>query len=249
MIEQRMRLNDPEAYRRGDELSLLTELVAVEGRRVLELGCGAAFMTRVIAQRLGAAEVMATEVDRIQHERNLAAAASEGLDRIQFRYGGAESIAAPDASFDLVFMLKSLHHVPVDRMDQALSEIHRVLVPDGLLYVSEPVYWGEFNALMCLIEDEQAVRRAASEALCRAVDAGRFELVEEVFIESEGVYADWETFAARFIQVTHREQVLDAARLARIRAAFERHLTDAGARFWKPHRIDVLRRRAPNPHA
>lgn len=234
-----MQLNDPNAYRRCEEIDLIGDLIQVRGRRVLELGCGAAYMTRALATRFGAARITATEVDRIQHVRNLAIA---DLPQVSFRYGGAESIADPDASYDLVVMLKSLHHVPIAAMDQALREIHRVLVPGGLLYVCEPVYWGDFNAVMRLIDDERLVREAAFTALRNAVDAGLFESVQEVFFESEGIYPDWESFAARFIDVTHSKRNLDAARLAEIRAAFERHLTPQGVRLWKPHRVDLLRR-------
>ncbi len=47
-------------------------------------------------------------------------------------YGSAADIEQPDASVDIVIMLKSLHHVPISLMDQALTEIARVLKPGGL---------------------------------------------------------------------------------------------------------------------
>ncbi|MBK1722051.1 class I SAM-dependent methyltransferase [Thiocystis violacea] len=238
-MNAQFRIDDPAAYRRADELEVLAELVPVRGLKVLELGCGAAWMTRQVATRLGAAAVVATEVDRIQHEKNLAI---EDLPNVRFRLGGAEAIADPDGAYDLALMFKSLHHVPMDLMDAALAEIHRVLVPGGCLYVSEPVYAGDFNAVMRLIHDELEVRTAAFEAMRRAVDAGRFCLEREVFYEAEGVYPDWESFAARFLQVTHTRHDLDAAGVAAVRAAFERHLTPEGARFLKPHRVDLLRR-------
>lgn len=234
-----MRIQAPGGYRQMEELEVVQELVEVRGRRVLELGCGAAWMTRLLAARLGAGSVTATEVDRIQHEKNLRI---EDLPRVCFRFGGAEAIADPDATYDLVFMFKSLHHVPMELMDQALSEVQRVLKPGGLLYCCEPVYWGPFNDLMRLIHDEREVRAAAFSALQRAVGEGRFEPAAEVFFESTGVYPDWASFEARFLDVTHTEFDLDEARRATIRNAFERHLTPAGARFMKPHRVDLLRR-------
>lgn len=234
-----MQINDPAAYRCCNELDVLQELLDPRGLAVLELGCGAAWTTRELVGRLGAGSVTATEVDRIQHAKNLALT---DLPGVNFRFGGAESIADPDGSYDLVCMFKSLHHVPVQLMDQALAEIHRVLRPGGWLYVSEPVYWGEFNAVMCLIHDEREVRQAAFTALERAVASGDFALEHEVFYAAEGVYADWDSFAQRFIQVTHTQHDLDEARLAEVRRAFESHLTPEGARFSKPHRVDLLRR-------
>ena len=239
-MTDRFQINDPRAYRRADELDILRELAPPSGLKVLELGCGAAWMTRQVATLLGAARVTATEVDTIQHAKNLAI---EDLPSVDFRLGGAEFIADADGTYDLVLMLKSFHHVPVDLMDRAMTEIHRVLVPGGLLYVSEPVYWGDFNEVMRLIHDELEVRTAAFEALKRAVQSGLFAHERELFFEAEGLYPDWERFAQRFIQVTHTDHALDDAQMAQIRAAFEQHLGPEGAHFLKPHRVDLLRRR------
>ncbi|HPB75898.1 MAG TPA: class I SAM-dependent methyltransferase [Chromatiaceae bacterium] len=234
-----MRLNAPEAYREASEVELIATLMSLEGRQLLELGCGAGWMTRLLAERFRPARILATEVDRIQLEKNLAQPPIPG---VEFRYGGAEAIAAPDASFDAVFMFKSLHHVPRDLMAPSLREIHRVLVPGGLAYFCEPVYWGDFNAVLSLVHDEREVREAAFEALVQAVESGLFALETEIFFQVTGTYATWEAFADRFLKVTHTQLDLDADREARIRAAFEAHLTPTGAHFLKPHRIDLLRK-------
>lgn len=235
-----MQLHAIDRYRTATELDAVAELIDIRGARVLELGCGGAATTRGLVERLGAEEVVATEVDHIQHAKNLLI---DDLPRVRFVLGGAESIDAPDASFAAVFMFKSLHHVPIDRMDQSLREIHRVLEPGGAALFSEPVYAGEFNALLALFHDEKLVREAAFAALCRTVDAGAFASEAEVFVEVPGHYADWDAFAERYLNPTHTRLDLDATRRARVRAAFERHLTPAGAHFSKPHRIDLLRKR------
>jgi SAM-dependent methyltransferase len=234
-----MQLNAPDQYRTATEIDSVAELIDIRGARVLELGCGAAYSTRALVERLGAGDVLATDVDRIQHDKNLTI---DDLPGVRFVLGGAEAIDAPDASFDAVFMFKSLHHVPADAMDQALREIRRVLKPGGAALFSEPVYWGPFNALMSLIHDEQSVRQAAFNALCAAVDVGLFRAEAEVFIEVPGSYPDWDSFAGRFLDVTHTELDIDPARRERIRAAFETHMTPTGAHFMKPHRVDLLRK-------
>jgi SAM-dependent methyltransferase len=234
-----MRINDPDAYHTETDLDAIARLLDLRGARVLELGCGDARNTRALVERLGAGEVIATEVDRIQLEKNLA---RDDLPRVRFRYGGAEAIVEPDASVDAVFMFKSLHHVPQTLMDQSLAEIHRVLRPGGAACFIEPVYWGEFNALMSMIHDEEQVRAAAFAALERAVAAGRFRCEAEVFVQVPGRYPSWDAFAGRFLEVTHTELAIDDARRDLIRAAFERHLGPDGAHFLKPHRIDLLRK-------
>ncbi len=234
-----MKLNDPDAYITATEAEVLERLLPLEGARVLELGCGRAWMTRMLVERFGAAEVVATEVDRVQLEKNLQ---MTDLPNVTFVYGGAESIDAEDGSFDVVVMFKSLHHVPVALMDAALAEIGRVLRPGGMAWFSEPVYWGPFNDILRLFHDEKRVRQAAFEALQRVVESGRMDLVEEVFFQVPGHYPDWEDFERRFIHVTHTQHALDDALYQRVKQAFERHMTNDGVHLLKPHRGDLLRR-------
>ncbi len=234
-----MTLNHPPAYRTLQEADLIGECLDLAGKRVLELGCGAGWMTRMLVERFGAATVVATEVDRRQHEKNLRI---DDLPGVEFRYGGAEHIDAVDAAFDAAFMFKSLHHVPSALMGQALGEIRRVLKPGGIAYFSEPVYWGEFNALLSLFHDEKDVRQAAFDHLRAAVARGDFELVDELFFQSPGTYATWEAFEQRFIRVTHTTHELPAPLLQEVRSRFMRHMEPDGAHFLKPHRVDILRR-------
>ena len=158
-----------------DESELLRSLAALDGARLLELGCGKAEFAPRLLERTPVASIAALEVDRIQHERNVASPQRPGLE---FRYGGAQDIPFPDASFDGVLMMKSLHHVPVPLLDRALAEARRVLRPGGWLYVSEPVYAGDFNDILRLFHDEGAVRQAAREALDRAARSRLLEPVE-----------------------------------------------------------------------
>lgn len=229
----------PAAYRTAEDLEVIAELLDLRGAEILELGCGAAGTTRLVMQRFGPRHIVATEVDRIQHEKNLQVT---DLSGVSFRYGGAEAISDPDGSFDAVLMFKSLHHVPMPLMDQALREVHRVLKPGGHALFLEPVYAGPFNDLLRLINDEGEVRTAAVAALNRALDAGFFTLEAEVFYETPGSYPDWEDFEGRFLKVTHTELDIDPARYEQIRAAFLAHLTPNGAHFRKPHRVDLLQR-------
>lgn len=239
MCSDVMRIHDPQAYQIAGELELIQARLPLGGARLLELGCGAAWMTRLLAERFAPAYLLATEVDAIQHAQNLRLTVPP---QVAFRYGGAEAIDAPDQSFDGVFMFKSLHHVPPERMDQALTEIHRVLRPGGFAWFAEPVYWGDFNALLSLVHDEREVRQRAFETLRAVVARGLFHLEEEFFYQVPGSYASWEQFEDRFLRVTHTDLQLTPERYARIRDAFMAHLTDSGAHFLKPHRVDLLRR-------
>jgi ubiquinone/menaquinone biosynthesis C-methylase UbiE len=234
-----MRIEGPVEQPLLNEFEVLRELLPFAGARVLELGCGAAEKTRLIAERTGVAEIVAAEVDLIQHRKNLAIA---DLPKVAFRSFGAEAIEAPDASFDIVLMFKSLHHVPVPLMDQALAEIRRVLKPGGLAYISEPVFAGEFNEVLRLFHDESVVRRAAFAAVERAVQGGLLELAEERFFRNPLKLASFAQFEQGVLNVTHTEHRVTPDLLARIRAKFERYSGPNGFFFEVPNRVDLLRR-------
>lgn len=234
-----MKISDPTDDILCDEYDVIAAELPLENAHILELGCGKAEKTRTIAQSGKVAAIVALEVDAIQHARNLQIA---DLPNVSFRHGAAEAIPAADASFDIVMMFKSLHHVPTDKMDLALSEIRRVLKPGGLAWISEPVYAGEFNEILRLFHDEKAVREAAFAAVRRAVDDGRFTLVRQRFFATPGHFDSFEQFEERVIRVTHTDHRLAPELLAAVRRKFETHLSATGADFRNPLRVDILRK-------
>ncbi len=218
----------------SDELELLQSLVDLPAHpRIIELGCGAAHLSRKLLQRHPGSTVTGLEVDARQMAKNR----EKPQERLSFVNAGAQAIPFGDQSFDLALMLKSLHHVPLDLLDQALAEVHRVLRPQGLLYVSEPVFAGALNEVMRLFHDEEIVRAAALAAVRRAVASGAWEQVTELNFEMPVHYRDFAEFEARMIGVTFVEHKLDAATLAAVRARFEPHMAADGAHFVRPMRI------------
>jgi SAM-dependent methyltransferase len=220
------------------EPELYAALLALDDADIVELGCGTGVHTRAIAAGGRDRRVIAFEVDRIQLERNRADAPAN----VEFRYGGAESIDLPAACADVVFMFKSLHHVPLPAMDAALGEIARILRPGGRAWISEPVFAGAFNDIIRCFHDEQAVRHAAFAAVERAVGAGMLELEREIFFRSPVHFANFAEFEARIIHATHSDHRLDELTFARVKADFETHLGAGGAHFQAPMRVDLLRK-------
>ena len=221
------------------EQDLYEQLLPLDGAKIVELGCGAGMHTRNIAACGKSRTLMAYEVDKIQHDKNLTA---DKPTNITFKYGGAEQIDEADESVDVVMMFKSLHHVPIDSMSQALREIHRVLKPGGLVYISEPVFAGEFNEVLRLFHNEEHVRRCAFDAVKSAVDSGLFKLEQEIFFASPVHFDDFADLDTKIIQATHTEHRLDDDTYAQVQAAFSRHMTEAGANFLAPMRVDLLRK-------
>lgn len=221
------------------EPEVFNRLLSLDNKHILELGCGKANITRKIALSGVNCRVTATEVDVIAHQNNLLI---KDLPNVTFKLSGAQNICLEDESVDVVFMFKSLHHVPMAMMETSMHEIRRVLKPGGFAYISEPVFAGEFNEIMRLFNDEELVRETAFKTLERAVGTGLFKLVEEVFFNSPRNYADFTEFESNIIKATHANHKLDQKLYARVKEKFEKHLGDNGAHFVNPMRVDLLQR-------
>ncbi len=222
-----------------DEFDLLQSLIELkQQRQIVELGCGAADLSRKLLARYSDCDVTGLEVDKSQHAKNLL----NPVQRLQFVQAGAQAIPFPEATFDLALMLKSLHHVPLDKMDQALLEVYRVLRPKGLLYVSEPVFAGDLNEVIRLFHDEEVVRTAAQRALKDAVSSGIWEQVSEIRFETPVHFRNFDEFERRLIGITYLDHRLDSTTLELVRARFEAHMVADGAHFVRPMQLNLLRK-------
>lgn len=222
------------------ETEVYHRLLPLDNKHILELGCGAAEKTRDIATSGANRKVTALEVDVVAHQKNLQIT---DLPNVKFGLAGAQDIPLNDESVDIVLMFKSLHHVPVELMEASLREIRRVLRPAGLAYISEPIFAGDFNEILRIFHDEQQVRKAAFDSVKKAVDQGWFQLVEETFFNTPGLYRDFSEFENKIINATHSQHSLDANLLELVRQKFEKHLGDDGAHFLTPIRVDLLQKK------
>jgi len=221
------------------ESEIYNHLLSLDGKHILELGCGSAEITRYIATSGAGRKITALEVDEIAHEKNLQIT---DLPNVTFALSGAQEIPLDDESVDVVFMFKSLHHVPLELMEASMHEIRRVLKPGGLAYISEPVFAGDFNEILRLFHDEKKVREAAFYAVEKAVDEGLFDLVEETFFNSPMIFENFSEFENNTIKATHSSHKLDEKLYALVKQRFEQHIGDDGAHFLMPIRVDLLQR-------
>jgi 27-O-demethylrifamycin SV methyltransferase len=105
------------------------------GQRLLDIGCGVGHP----AIRLATAhdiEVVGITISQRQAELATERAAAAGLsDRVSFRFADAMDMPFPAESFDLVWALESLHHMP-DRW-HVIQQAARVLRPGGRMAIGD----------------------------------------------------------------------------------------------------------------
>jgi ubiquinone/menaquinone biosynthesis C-methylase UbiE len=105
------------------------------GHRVLEVGCGPGYLTRLAADAVGPSgravgiDPSPTVIRYAQHVTR--------QPHCDFQLGVAEALETPDASFDVVLSSLMLHHLPEDLRPRAVAEMLRVLRPGGRLLIAD----------------------------------------------------------------------------------------------------------------
>ena len=133
----------------------------VAGKRVLDIASGEGYGSRALSDT--AASVIGVDIshEAVEHARNH----YSGRGNLSFQQGDAACIPLPDHSVDVVVSFETIEHH--DKHAEMMSEIRRVLVPDGLLILSSPnkavysdlngdhnefhvkeLYFDEFDALL-----------------------------------------------------------------------------------------------------
>ncbi|MEZ4714168.1 MAG: methyltransferase domain-containing protein [Caldilineaceae bacterium] len=130
-------LEHPLRLRYRHPADLLGELGIAAGMTVLDLGCGSGLYTVEMARMVGAGGVVhALDIQPALVEQTRQRLLSAALaDRVQFHCSGAYALPLPAHCVDLAVLVATLGEIP-DK-EAALSELRRVLKPNGILGVSE----------------------------------------------------------------------------------------------------------------
>ncbi|MDA2913981.1 glycosyltransferase [Acidobacteriia bacterium AH_259_A11_L15] len=120
------------ATQRRELLPVIGSLLPVSGACVLEVGCGAGRWAKEL-ETLGVCYI---GVD-ISHGM-LRQARRQGLSDF-FVQSGATSLPFASGSFDLVFTVTALHHIPYEEQPGAIAELVRVTRGGGFLVILEDV--------------------------------------------------------------------------------------------------------------
>ncbi len=123
-------MDDPEALGR-----MVAAVCPGPADRALDVACGAGFLALALARRaemvagLDLSERMLTEAERLRIE--------QGTGNVAFLRGDAERLPFGDGRFQAVTCKLALHYFP--GAARALSEMRRVLAPDGRLALMDRV--------------------------------------------------------------------------------------------------------------
>lgn len=136
-------------YEKGrDTIALFLDKYTPEemfaGKRVLDMGCGAAGKSLYYAS-LGADFV--TGVDIVSHYETEACALADNLglaDKFRFVCASACDLPFEDGSFDVIIMNDFVEHV--SDPEGALREAMRLLAPSGRIYINFPPYYHPYGA-------------------------------------------------------------------------------------------------------
>src|SRR5256885_10185010 len=109
--------------------------------RSLEIGAGTGYFTLNLLRAGVVREAVASDISPGMLTTLQANAQRLGLE-VETRAADAEALPFEDESFDLVLGHAVLHHLP--NLEQAFSEFHRVLRPNGrILFAGEPSRFGD----------------------------------------------------------------------------------------------------------
>ena len=209
----------------------------MDNKTILELGCGAAGMTKKLASSGSNRKIIATEVDKIQHEKNL----QLNIENVEFVYAGAQNIPLDDDSVHMICMFKSFHHIPKELMNDALLEIKRVLKPNGLAYISEPLFQGDQNYLVSLFHDEKQVRKDAFDAIKNFVDNDEMKLFREIFFQTPVSYHSFKDFEIKQMNLSYNSDTNNTEIIQKVEKEYNRFANEKGENhFLKPFRVDIL---------
>lgn len=115
------------AFGQERRMQLIRRYAPLEGRRILDVGCGLGMYVRRFRE-------FSPEVYGVDIDAEKVAEAGRTLPNIQV--APAEQLPFPDETFDVVLSHEVLEHVDDDR--QAVAEALRVLAPGGRLVIFAP---------------------------------------------------------------------------------------------------------------
>jgi len=128
------------------DLLKIEEFVQLNGKTLLEIGCGDGRLTALLAGKADAITAIDPDNSRIETARR-------NINGVNFRVGSGEELDFAEETFDIVLFSYSLHHQDCAK---ALAEARRAARHDGQILIIEPVHDGEYSLLVSIFEEDES---------------------------------------------------------------------------------------------
>ncbi|MDQ5962364.1 MAG: hypothetical protein QG653_171 [Patescibacteria group bacterium] len=128
------RLESKSVLSRNNLLEHLVRYEMLPGNKdhtVLDVGCGAGHGSNLLSKKYKKVYGVDISPEAIGYAKN-----NWGSDNIEFVVGSAMDIPFPDSTFDAISAFEVFEHLTDWR--KFLSELRRVLKPEGVVYISTP---------------------------------------------------------------------------------------------------------------
>lgn len=156
------------------------------GERVLDLGCGSGWATRLLARLVsegpeGFGQVVGVDVsdEMIRQAR----AASTDFDNILYVVGSAQQIPWEENFFDKVLSVESFYYYA--DQDRALAELFRVMAPHARLFILINLYKDNEYSLQWVDKLKVPVHVRSKQEYVELLEKHAFQKVEAVQISDD----------------------------------------------------------------
>jgi arsenite methyltransferase len=146
------------------------------GERVLDLGCGSGWATRLLARLVAEGFGQVVGIDVSDEMIRQARVASKDFDNILYVWGSAEKIPWEENFFDKVLSVESFYYYP--DQDRALHELFRVMAPHGRLFILINLYKDNPYSLQWVDKLKVPVHVRSAAEYVELLKAHAFEKVE-----------------------------------------------------------------------
>jgi arsenite methyltransferase len=156
------------------------------GERILDLGCGSGWATRLIARLVadgpeGFGQVVGVDIsdEMIRQAR----AASKEFDNVMYVWGSATQIPWEENFFDKMLSVESFYYYP--DQDRALAELFRVIAPKGRMFILINLYKDNPYSLQWVDKLKVPVQVRSAAEYAELLEKHSFEKVEYVQIPDD----------------------------------------------------------------